>query len=873
MNCPNCGILLDVTGVERSTKIACPNCGERLDPARTVVSGSIGLKVDVYREGELVATKTFSAEQVTVGSSSDNDLVLEDPGRHVSRRHARLFIDEGRVYVEDLGSKNGTFVGRGAEQIPPKTRVPVPDGEQIWFGPHFSVLTKAQLGGEELGLPVTEVKTMTPGMREDVLIGRGEDCDIVLRYPQVSRRHARLTRVTGGYRLEDLGSLNGTFVEGKRVKEATVRPGDRIWIGPYEFVAGETEIEEVSFEGATRIDGIGLTRVVGDGLTILNNINLCLLPREFVGLLGASGSGKTTLLTALNGSGPPTRGAVFFNGRNLYTSFDQFRQLIGYVPQRDIIHTELPVYKILWYTAKLRLPRDTTNDDIDGRIEATLEILNLNHRRDTDFKRLSGGEQKRVNIGVELITDPTVFFLDEPTSGLDPGMESEMMSLFREIAHNQGKTVALVTHVTENIRLMDKVAVLAKGGHLAYFGPPDDAPGFFGVENFTDIYGALKRTDATDPTYWFNRYLATSQYKECIYDKLAGQEAETPPEEPEAPKRKSGGLVRQGWYLLRRYSAIITRDVRNTALLLLQAPIIAGLIALVFHGLDKVLPGAVPSTDMLEDTVVFMLVLSALWFGTNNAAKEITKEQAVYRRERMVNLRIWPYLASKVIALAFLSFIQVFLLVAIVDLLVGISGDIVSVGIAIYLAALAGTALGLLISAVVGSTDKAVALVPIVLIPQIIFAGLLRPVDDMDVVSRRVADVAVARWAYEAARAVSVGVPAESKPYELETEPPAPTAPEQTSGDAAAPVAPTAPEKTSEDAAAPAVDTEQAPVEAAAPPEKAEKLPVTSVYEPRERTYENYGRDILFTFLFAPIFLLGAALALLWRDRKGYEGR
>src|SRR5262249_32093625 len=196
--------------------------------------------------------------------------------------------------------------------------------------------------------------------------------------------------------------------------------------------------------------------------------------------------------------------------------YDLFRGEIGYVPQRDIVHMELTPQSALDYAAQLRMPPDTTRAERQGRVQEVLADLDLGERKSAPISQLSGGQLKRVSIGVELLTKPRLFFLDEPMSGLDPGTEYEMMKLLRQLA-DQGRTVVLITHATKNVMLCDKVAFLARGGYLSYFGPPDAALAYFDQYRtarerrekemeFDDIYSILDDPRRGTPAEWAARF-------------------------------------------------------------------------------------------------------------------------------------------------------------------------------------------------------------------------------------------------------------------------------------------------------------------------------------------------------------------------------
>jgi ABC-type multidrug transport system ATPase subunit len=263
-----------------------------------------------------------------------------------------------------------------------------------------------------------------------------------------------------------------------------------------------------------RLDAQGLSKSI-NGRKILSNISLSIHPGEFVGLLGPSGAGKSTLLTALNGFRPAEQGRVLLNGNNLYEGFDRFRTLLGYVPQDDIVHTSLSVYKALHYAAQLRLP-DFTREAIKERVVRIVRTLGLEAQLKTKIKKLSGGQRKRVSLGIELLTSPPLLFLDEPTSGLDPGLEERMMQLFHKLS-SDGRTVILTTHIMESLHLLHLVAILYQGW-LAFYGPPQLALQAFQVKEFADIYAKL---DRFQPAALAGQFRNSPIYKKYITHRLS----------------------------------------------------------------------------------------------------------------------------------------------------------------------------------------------------------------------------------------------------------------------------------------------------------------------------------------------------------------
>jgi ABC transport system ATP-binding/permease protein len=513
-----------------------------------------------------------------------------------------------------------------------------------------------------------------------------------------------------------------------------------VQIGSFQLrVDGAGNIGVFDTRAKMRIDAVDITRDVsgrlGTGkIRLLDNISLSIQPNEFVGLLGPSGAGKSTLMEALCGSRPATGGNVLINNLDLYRHFDSLKQAIGFVPQDDIIHKELTVYKTLYYVAKLRLSRDVSRNEITKMIDEVLDVTGLSDRRDVPVHKLSGGQRKRVSIAVELVTKPSVLFLDEPTSGLDPATEDKIMQLFRQIAE-AGRTVVITTHAMENVKLFDKIAVLMKG-KLVFFGKPEDALTHLGANSFKDLYekleasvdqeveksggvrdGAIADRAAEE---WRQRYLGSPQYTELVQKPLSelGQLQKGGAKK----KRRLGifGSIRQWLTLSRRYAEVLIKDRLTLLILLAQAPIIAFLTFFVM------------GAEQPRDFVYFVLALVAVWFGTSVSAREIVRERPIYRRERMFNLGIFPYIASKIFVLGVIVTVQCLLLfvpLKLFDLvgLMAMPGELFGIPQlwAMLLTAGVGVSLGLFVSALVKTPERATSLVPLILIPQILFSGLV----------------------------------------------------------------------------------------------------------------------------------------------------
>lgn len=735
---------------------------------RTISGNSFVTPVLRVAYHDTVQEVPLNAGSFTLGRAPENNIVI--PISTVSRHHAVLSQSPiGGFVITDQNSTNGLL--HKGNRIQERHLV---DGDVIRIGDDLGNL--ATLTYVDAARP-TEVNTQVLNLRPDmttVTIGRADDNLMVLNYPQVSAHHALIRReANGAATLEDLGSTNGTFVHGQRVARGTsvkLNAGTVFQIASYQLVYYPDIITQADTE-RVRIDALDLSKTVNHNTkTILNHISLSIEPKEFVALVGGSGTGKSTLMDALNGFRPATEGKVYMNGDDYYHNFASYRSSLGYVPQDDIIHRELTVERALYYVAQLRLPKDTTEAEIEQRVSEVLEDVEMTPNRKTEVARLSGGQRKRVSIAVELLAKPTLLFLDEPTSGLDPGLDKRMMFLLRRLA-DQGRTVVLVTHATSNISVCDKVVFLGYGGRLCFYGSPAEALKFFEVKEFADIYSKLEQSP-TSVEEWENKFRQSPYYQQYIVERLkelptpaassfagdsspAPQVAPPPPTHP-APKAPRVSGWRQFGILARRYSELLVRDRVNLGVLIAQAPIIGFILGFVgghdVFGVNPP-PGSPPPTPTTAREVLFMLAIAAVWLGTSNSAREITKETPIYMREHLVNVRVFPYVMSKVAVLAALCLLQSLLLGGIVMVMVGspakgaILPAVPEILLTIFLTTLTGLGMGLLVSAVASNTDKAISIIPIILIPQIILAGVIFPLHDA---TKGLSYLAVTNWSLNA---------------------------------------------------------------------------------------------------------------------------
>ncbi|WP_424103726.1 ATP-binding cassette domain-containing protein [Moorena producens] len=614
--------------------------------------------------------------------------------------------------------------------------------------------------------------------------------------PTVSTLHATIIKISeGNYQINNY-SRNGTFINDKLIhKPVLLKDGNTIRIGPFILLLRQDTLELVDQGNQIRIDADKLLRQVsyklGKKRTILNQVSMPIEPGQLVALVGGSGTGKSTLLKTLLGIAPITKGTVFINGQDLRQHFNQYRSQIGYVPQDDIVHRDLTVKEVLTYACQLRLPPDT---DVKQVVKQTLSQVKLDFVRNTVVGNLSGGQRKRVSIAVELLADPKLFFLDEPTSGLDPGLDKEMMQLLRELA-NQGRTVVLVTHATANIDVCDRIAFMGRGGRLCYFGPPTEAMDFFKMPSpdlryFPDIYLKLEQGETPEELEqnsenWHQRFLSSPGYKTYISAHLSpGQRllsTSIPSKSAGIPvfKQLKQLKLKQLLLLSRRYLKLVVRDMRSVALALLTAPIGISLIILTLSGKDPLAQLNSPEITQapLALQVLFIFTCAALWVGLSSSLQEIVKESSIYARERLVNLGLFPYLGSKVLIRCGLALLQTILIVTIV--LYGFKSPTsalldwkIGLGITTFLTIIAATSLGLMVSTLVKNESEANNTIPLILLPQIIFSGVIFKLKGL---ASTLSWLMVSRWsmgAYGALVNVNSMVPEQSSRFGLKLPPP-----------------------------------------------------------------------------------------------------
>lgn len=680
-------------------------------------------------------------DRVVIGRGPEADLRVPANLRFVSGQQFEVERKEVGFFLRDLNSANGTHLNN--RLLDPQAHYPLGNGAIVRIGDDnlgvsvsFTFQNPGE-GGEAARGFIQAAQATQLSQKQMILVGRLENCDVVLDSPQVSRRHALLRQRGETWTIEDLDSSNGTYVNDERVRQAELREGDLIQISTFRLLFQGGVLVPYQSAGL-RLDARNLTVYAkrGAAARLLDRIDLSVLPREFMAVVGGSDDERSALLAALTGARRAS-GEVMLNGRDFYGEYDEFRGQIGYVPRADILPPSLTVEQALDYAARLRLPSNLSPDERQHRIDAVLDTLALNSAelRKTRIADLRGAGRKRANIAAELLADPKLIYLDEAAEGLDPAQSKRLMHTLRRIA-DEGRTVVLVTRAGDGLAQTDLAAFLADG-KLAYFGPPEEALKFFEVEDFADIH---ERLDAKGGEW---RQVFEAEKPESHKKYLLARQSNL----HSAPKHARAGFQPGLADFLPRLRALVERSLsllpgdRLRLFALLAFLPLAGLVQLAFSqahilsGDPALLADPSASADALfasyiahpkASLFIFLMGLAAALTGLFLSANDLVVERSVFSRERASNLGLLPYLSARALFYGLFGAIQVGLYLFILSLGVEFpAGTALDLFLTIYLTLMAGVALGLLISAVSNSSVTALRLATAALLFQILFSGTL----------------------------------------------------------------------------------------------------------------------------------------------------
>ena len=512
-----------------------------------------------------------------------------------------------------------------------------------------------------------------------------------------------------------------------------------------------------------------------NGGTALDGISMAVTRGDMVCVMGASGSGKSTLLKAICGQNQPTGGKVLLNGQSLYDNVEALREYVAYIPQDDAFDEHLTILENLQYAAAIRSPHLSAKDRM-RRIDSKLIELGLSERRDSIVgssvkKYLSGGERKRLNIGLDMISSADVYLFDEPTSGLSSKDAEHVIEIIRGISHNKIVLVTIHTPTSKIFQMFSKAALLDKGGRLVFFGTPQEMLQYFASAEHEQQYGTelgscpscgttrpefifdVLETPLRDlsgdiiyeenargqliasrrysPDYWRDKYESFRLIQEMRQVSLVQP---APAVLPLPAAKKEPTRWRDEWI---RFSTVFRRafvsKLRNRANLwttIFEAPLLAALIAFVLRYAENESYNFASAYHI--PTYLFLSLVVALFLGLTNSADDIIRDRSVLQRERNLNIHLPYYVIAKFVTLSVFAIIQSVLYVLIGNAILEIRGMFLTYLWFVGLTAISGVAGGLLISALVDDPKTAANIVPLVLIPQIILGGALVKYEEMN---------------------------------------------------------------------------------------------------------------------------------------------
>lgn len=654
--------------------------------------------------------------RLTVGSAPDNGVVVDHPlvgAHHLSiewRGHGWWVVcDDPSTPAYAAGSVVTELLVSSSARV----RLGDPD-----IGPALYIVLGSM--GEQ---PITAV---VDGI---LTIGRTPENEVVVDDPLVSRHHARVITHADGLVIEDLGSSNGTYVDGDRIAHARLVAGATVTIGNTDFlVSGRSLVRRPAQQvavpgtaggsGGLDVRGVGLT--VDGGKRLLGDIGFSARPGTLTAVIGPSGAGKSTVSGVVAGMVRPTEGVVCFEGHDVHADYDALRTRIGMVPQQDVLHHKLTLRQALGFAAELRLPPDLSANDHRAVIADVLTELQLLEHVDTRIDRLSGGQRKRASVAMELLTGPSLLILDEPTSGLDPALDRQVMASLRRLA-DAGRVVLVVTHSLTHLAMCDQVLLLAPGGRTAYLGSPEGISTAMGTADWAEIFAHV----SAHPETAHREYLRRSGSQGDLPYPVRGSGPQ--PRRRLAAQPQSGAL-RQCSTVVRRQCRVILADPGYLTFLAVM-PVVLGLLTLVIPGSVGFDVNRVADTAGEALQILVILVIGATFMGTAITVRDLVGERDIFERERAVGLRPDAYLAAKIVVYVVVVAVQTAVMAAITYLGKGVpTGGVTGlapVELVVSLAATGavGVLVGLAISVTVRSAEQTMPPLVILVISQLVFSG------------------------------------------------------------------------------------------------------------------------------------------------------
>ena len=670
-----------------------------------------------------------ASERVTIGRSSDCQVVVDHPT--VSRLHAVLEFS-GQWTLRDHHSRHGVY--RDGRQT---DRVAISDAVLIRLSDAHTGPMLRITATDDLGTMIVPA----PTVGRVINIGRAPSNDLKLDEVLSSRFHARVRWSGGNATVDDLGSLNGTFVNGTRIIRASIFAGDVLTIGNHDFTVLPGDLVPTRRGQADGLDIRSLAYVLPSGRSLLNGIDLRAARGVLTAVIGPSGAGKSTLSAVLTGSLVPSAGAVLFDGQDVHRRYELLRTRIGFVPQADVVHRLLTIQQALEYAARLRLPPDTPAAERTLQVDAVVRELGLMDHVHTRIGHLSGGQRKRVSVALELLTEPALLVLDEPTSGLDPALDRQLMNTFRRLADGN-RAVVVVTHSVAQLNACDQVLLLAPGGAAAYVGPPQHLLPTLGAHTWADAFAQV----TADPLTAAQHHRAQHPPRPWAEDAFPAQAAPLDGTETATPVRGQWKTVAA------RQFRLIAADHGYLAFLMLL-PVVLAVLTLLVPGSGS-LASPSPDNPAAASQIIVILAVGACFMGAALTVRDLVGEKEIYERERAAGLSPVQYLLAKVGVCGVVVMVQSAVLIA--PLIArglpdhGLFGSsTLEILLAIMLTAWSSACWGLLISASVRSPDQVMPALVVLVMVQLVLCGGVITVNGRPVLEQ-VSWSFPARWGFAA---------------------------------------------------------------------------------------------------------------------------
>lgn len=503
----------------------------------------------------------------------------------------------------------------------------------------------------------------------------------------------------------------------------------------------------------------------------LRDINIEEKGGNLIALMGGSGAGKSTLLNVLNGNERPSQGSVRINGIEIHLNKKSIEGVIGYVPQDDLLIEELSVFDNLYYAAKLCF-KQLSEKELNELVTQTLESLGLYETRNLKVgspldKTISGGQRKRLNIGLELLREPSVLFVDEPTSGLSSRDSENIMDLLKELSL-KGKMIFVVIHQpSEDIfKMFDRLIVLDVGGYQVFYGNPIDA-----IWHFKGMVKMVDRSKGVNPEVIFNiletkvvneygnftkeRKISPIQWHQLFLENIEIPKVKETAVQPHKTLRIPNRIKQLSIFTVRDFKSKLSNS-QYLIINFLEAPVLAFLLAFIVRYMPEDTQTYVFSDNLNVPVFFFMSVIVALFMGLTVSAEEIIKDRKILKRESFLNLSKFSYLTSKLIILFGISAFQTLSFVLVGNLILGIQGLYFPIWLVLFSVSCFANVLGLNISASFKSAVTVYILIPLLVIPQLILSGVVVNFDKLNPLITSedkvplIGEIMASRWAFEA---------------------------------------------------------------------------------------------------------------------------